>query len=74
MPVQAMSVQNGLGLIVFFGVSIFLSLAIMVFSKFSIKRCDVLKVQMVLDRDGRQAKSLQENLAKPAVKPQEKSA
>ena len=74
MPVQAMSVQNGLGLIVFFGVSIFLSLAIMVFSKFSIKRSDVLKVQMVLDRDGRQAKPLQENLAKPAVKPQEKSA
>lgn len=46
-PVQAMSVQNGLGLIVFFGCTIFLSLAIMVFSKFSIKRSDVLKVQMV---------------------------
>lgn len=45
-PVQAMSVQNGLGLIVFFGCTIFLSLAIMVFSKFSIKRSDVLKVQM----------------------------
>ena len=51
MPVQAMSVQNGLGAIVFFGCSIFLSLAIMTFSKFSIKRSDVLKVQMVLDRD-----------------------
>lgn len=46
-PVQAMSVQNGLGLIVFFGCTIFLSLAIMIFSKFSIKRSDVLKVQMV---------------------------
>ena len=51
MPVQAMSVQNGLGLIVFFGCSIFLSLAIMIFSKFSIRRADVLKVQMILDRD-----------------------
>ncbi len=51
MPVQAMTVQNGLGLIIFFGCSIFLSLAIMTFSKFSIKRADVLKVQMVLDRD-----------------------
>lgn len=46
-PVQAMSVQNGLGCIVFFGCTIFLSLAIMVFSKFSIKRSDVLKVQLL---------------------------
>lgn len=50
-PVQAMSVQNGLGMIVFLGCSVFLALAIMVFSKFSIKRSDVLKVQMVLTRD-----------------------
>lgn len=50
-PVQAMSVQNGLGLIVCFGCSIFLSLAITVFSKFSIKRSDVLKVQMIQERD-----------------------
>lgn len=50
-PVQAMSVQNGLGMIVFFGCSIFLSLAIMCFSKFSVKRAEVLKVQMVLARD-----------------------
>lgn len=50
-PVQAMSVQNGLGMIVFFGCSIFLALAITAFSKFSVKRADVLKVQMVLDRD-----------------------
>lgn len=50
MPVQAMSVQNGLGLIVFFGCTIFLSLAIMMFSKFSIKRSDVLKIQMALDK------------------------
>ena len=50
-PVQAMSVQNGLGLIVCFGCSIFLSLAIVMFSKFSVKRAEVLKVQMVLERD-----------------------
>ncbi len=50
-PVQAMSVQNGLGLIVFLGCSIFLTLAITFFSKFSVKRADVLKVQMVLDRE-----------------------
>lgn len=46
MPVQAMSVQNGLGMIVFFGCTIFLSLAILVFSRFSVKRADVLKVQL----------------------------
>ena len=50
-PVQAMSVQNGLGMIVFFGCSIFLALAIMIFSKFSIKRSDVLKIQMMQERD-----------------------
>ena len=52
-PLQAMSVQNGLGCIVFFGCSIFLSLAIMIFSKFSIRRADVLKVQMALDRENK---------------------
>ena len=50
-PVQAMSVQNGLGMIVFFGCTIFLALAIMIFSKFSVKRADVLKIQMIQDRD-----------------------
>lgn len=50
-PVQAMSVQNGLGMIVFFGCTIFLTFAITIFSKFSIKRADVLKVEMVLERD-----------------------
>ncbi len=45
-PVQAMSVQSGLGMIVFFGCTIFFALAIMVFSKFSVKRADVLKIQM----------------------------
>lgn len=50
-PVQALSVQNGLGMIVCFGTSIFLSLAIMVFSKFSIRRSEVLKLQMMTNRE-----------------------
>lgn len=50
-PVQALSVQSGLGGIVFFGCSIFLSLAILILSKFSVRRADVLKVQMINERD-----------------------
>lgn len=50
-PIQALSVQNGLGMIVFFGCSIFLALAIMTLSRFSITRADVLKVQLILDRN-----------------------
>ena len=46
LPLQAMSVQNGLGMIVFFGCSIFMALAIMAFSNYSIKRSQVLKIQM----------------------------
>ena len=45
-PVQALSVQNGLGLIVFFGCTIFLSLAIICFSKFSTKKADLPKIQV----------------------------
>jgi len=45
-PVQALAVQSGLGKIVFFGSAIFLTIAILVFSKYSIKRSDVLKVQI----------------------------
>ena len=50
-PVQALSVQNGLGMIVFFGCTIFLSLAIMTFSKYSVKRSDVLKIQLTSQRN-----------------------
>ena len=46
-PVQAMSVQKGLGLIVFLGCAVFLTLAITFFAKFSVKRSEVLKVQMM---------------------------
>jgi len=45
-PVQALSVQNGLGLIVFFGCIIFMSLAIVAFSYYSVKRSQVLKIQI----------------------------
>lgn len=45
-PVQALAVQNGLGKIVFFGSAIALTLAIIIFSKYNIKRADVLKVQI----------------------------
>jgi len=44
--VQTLAVQAGLGRIVFFGSAIALSCAIFIFSKYSIKRADVLKVQI----------------------------
>ena len=50
-PLQALSVQNGLGGIVFFGCTIFLSLAIMMFSKYSLRRADVLKMQLNTERN-----------------------
>ncbi len=50
-PVQAMSVQNGLGLIVLCGCSIALALSITLFSKYSIKRADVLKIQLMSNRE-----------------------
>ena len=46
MPLQALSVQAGLGKIVFFGSSIAIALAIIIFSKYNIKRADILKVQI----------------------------
>ena len=44
--VQPMSVQTGLGTIVFCGCSIALAISILIFSKYKIKRSDVLKVQL----------------------------
>lgn len=46
MPLQALSVQAGLGKIVFFGSSIAISIAILIFSRYNIKRADILKVQI----------------------------
>lgn len=46
-PVQAMSVQNGLGIIVVCGCCVALSASILLFSQYTIKRSDVLKVQLM---------------------------
>jgi len=56
-PVQAMSVQNGLGIIVFCGCSIALACSIILFSHYSVKRSDVLKMQLMLNRENKNDKS-----------------
>lgn len=48
-PVQAMSVQNGLGIIVVCGCCISLAASILLFSQYKIKRSDVLKVQLMIN-------------------------
>ena len=48
-PVQQMSVQTGLGSIVFCGCSIALSISILIFSKYKVKRSDVLKIQLKIN-------------------------
>lgn len=48
-PVQPMSVQTGLGSIVFCGCSIALSISILIFSKYKVKRSDVLKIQLKIN-------------------------
>jgi Na+/melibiose symporter-like transporter len=45
-PVQALSVQNGLGIIVFVGCALSIALSILFFSKYNLKRTDLLKAQM----------------------------
>ena len=45
-PVQTLDVQAGLGKLVFLGSSIALTLAILIFSEYKLKRSDVLKVQI----------------------------
>lgn len=45
-PVQALSVQNALGILVFVGCSLAIGFSIMIFSKYKIKRSTVLKAQM----------------------------
>lgn len=45
-PVQAKSVQNALGFIVFIGCALSIALSMMLFSKYKVKRADVLKAQM----------------------------
>lgn len=45
-PVQAKSVQNALGCIVFVGCGLAIALSMLIFSKYKVKRADVLKAQM----------------------------
>ena len=45
-PVQALSVQNSLGFIVFVGCALSIAIGLYIFSKYNIKRSDVLKVKM----------------------------
>lgn len=45
-PVQALSVQNSLGILVFVGCAVAIGASIAIFSKYKIKRSDVLKAQM----------------------------
>ncbi len=47
-PLQAMSVQSGLGWIVFCGCGISLAISILIFSRYKLKRSDILKVQLKL--------------------------
>ena len=58
---QSLEVQSGLGKIVFFGSAIAITVAIIIFSKYSIKRSDVLKVQITANEQeesaGKQRKS-----------------
>lgn len=55
-PIQAMSVQNGLGIIVFCGCSITLAAAILIFSRYKIKRADVLKAQLKIAENKKEIK------------------
>ncbi len=45
-PVQAKRVQNALGFIVFVGCALSIALSMLLFSKYKVKRADVLKAQM----------------------------
>lgn len=45
-PVQAISVQNWLGCIVFIGCGVSIALALVIFSKYTLKRSDVLKAKL----------------------------
>ena len=60
--VQNLAVQAGLGRIVFFGSAIALSCAIFIFSKYGVKRADVLKVQIEANEKTATASSKGEKL------------
>ena len=52
-PSQSLAVQAGLGKIVFFGSAIAITLAIIIFSNYKLKRADVLKVQIKANEGGK---------------------
>ncbi|MBE7074934.1 MAG: MFS transporter [Clostridiales bacterium] len=45
-PVQAMKVQNSLGVIVFLGCSLSIAIAMLIFNKYKLTRSDILKMQL----------------------------
>jgi len=45
-PVQALKVQNSLGIIVILGCGISIALAMLIFNKYKLKRSDILKMQL----------------------------
>ncbi len=49
-PVQALSVQSGLGVVLFCGCGIALAISIAIFSRYKIKRSDVLKTQIKIQK------------------------
>lgn len=46
-PVQALKVQNYLGLIVFGGCAVSIAIAMMIISRYNLKRSDILKQQLL---------------------------
>ena len=53
-PVQAMKVQNALGIIVILGCAISIALAISIFNKYKLTRADILKIQLQAKENNKQ--------------------
>ena len=76
-PVQALSVQNGLGAIVFIGCSLSIAVSILFFSRYSLKRIDVLKAQMNYDFEQKNQNHTKNRMilqSKPVDTPQKNTA
>ena len=50
-PVQALKVQNSLGIIVILGCSIAIALALLIFNKYKLTRADILKEQLISKKE-----------------------
>ena len=55
-PVQALKVQNYLGLIVFGGCAVSIAIAMMIISRYNLKRSDILKQQLLAKRKDKNKK------------------